>query len=115
MLLSSDNNFPAAEQNMYKERGKWGGLENLLGREGADRRITGRSYVAVVQAVLIFGSKTWLLIPRLDKSLESFHHCVVWRMAVMGPKRQQDRTWVYTPIGEVLATVRPEDIGVYIS
>ena len=32
-----------------------------LGREGADRRTLGRFYVAVVQAVLLFGSKTWFL------------------------------------------------------
>ena len=71
--------------------------------------------MAVVQAVLIFGSKTWVLTPWFDKSLERFHHRSVRRMAVMGPKRQHDGTWVYTPIGAVLATMGMEDIGVYIS
>ena len=33
----------------------------------------------------------------------------------MGPKRQQDWTLVYTPIGAVLETVRLEKIGVYIA
>ena len=114
MLSSSDKDFPAVEQNLQKAQGKWGGLEKILGSEGENWRMMGRFYVAVVQAVIIFGSKTWLLIPWLDKSLESFHHCVVRRMAFMGLKRQQDQTWVYTPIGEVLATVQLEDIGVYI-
>ena len=67
--------------------------------------------MAVVQAVLIFGSGTWVLTPWFDKSLESFHRCAVPRMACMGPKRQQDGTWVYTPIGMVLETVRVEEIG----
>ena len=77
--------------------------------------ITGRCYVAVVQAVLIFGSKTWVLTPLFEKSLKNFHHRSVRRMAVMGPKCQQDGTWLYTPIGAVLATVWLEEIGVYIA
>ena len=36
-------------------------------------------------------------------------------MVGMVTKRQRDGTWVYTPIGEVLAMVGLEDIGVYIS
>ena len=86
-----------------------------FGKGGADRRVTGRFYVVVVQAVIIFGSDTWELTPRLDKSLDGFHHCTVWRMVFMVPKRQQDGTWVSTPIGAVLAMVWMEDIGVYIS
>ena len=36
-------------------------------------------------------------------------------MAGMGPKRQQDRKWVYPPIGAALEMVRLEEIGVYIA
>ena len=58
--------------------------------------------MAVVQAVLLFGSKTWVLTPRLDKSLEEFHHRAAQQMVGMGPKHQQDGTWVYPLIGVVL-------------
>ena len=30
--------------------------------------------MAVVQSVLLFGSKTWVLNPRLEKALAGFHH-----------------------------------------
>ena len=53
--------------------------------------------------------------PRLDKYLEGFHHWAVRRMAGMGTKCQQDRTWVYTPIGAALEMVGLEDIDPYIS
>ena len=36
-------------------------------------------------------------------------------MAGMGPKCQQDGTWVYPPIGTALKMVGLEDIGVYIA
>ena len=70
----------------------WGRLAKILGREGADKRTAKRFYVAVVQAVLLFGSETWVLTPRLEKSLERFHHQAARRMVGMGPKIQQDRT-----------------------
>ena len=70
--------------------------------------------MAVVQAVFIFGSKTWVLTPHFEKSLEGFHHLALQRMSGMGPKFQQYGTWVYTPIRVVLATVGLEDIGVSI-
>ena len=63
MFSSSDEDWPEVEQNIQMLRGKWGLLVKILGREGADRRMTGRFYVAVVQAVLLFGSDMWVMIP----------------------------------------------------
>ena len=65
--------------------------------------------------VILFGSETWVLTLRLDKSLEGLHHQVVRQIASMGPKRQQGGTWVYTPIWEVLEIVGLEEIKVYIT
>ena len=65
--------------------------------------------------MLLFGSKTWVLTHRLEKSLKGFHHRAVRQMAGMGPKHQRDGTLVYPPIGVDLSTVVLEEIGVYIS
>ena len=48
--------------------------------------------MAVVQAVILFGYKTWVLTSRLEKSLNGVHHQAVRRMAGMGPKCQRDET-----------------------
>ena len=72
-------------------------------------------YLAVLQAVLLFGSNMWVLTPRLEKSLEGFLHQLVQSMLGMGPKLQQGGTWVYPLIGVALEIVRLDDIGVYIS
>ena len=71
--------------------------------------------MVVVQAVLLFGSETWVLIPWLEKALAGFHHWESQWMTVMGPKRQPDGMWVYPPIGAALEMVVPEEIGVYIA
>ena len=69
--------------------------------------------MAVVQAVILFGSKTRVLTPRLEEYLKGFHQRATRRMVGMVPKRQQDGTWVYPPIGAELAIVGLEKIGVY--
>ena len=46
----------------------------------------------MVQAVILFGSETWVLNPWLEKSLKGFHHLVERQMEGMGPKRQRDGT-----------------------
>ena len=45
-----------------------------MSREGADKRVSGNFFKAVVQAVLLFGAETWLLTPRIERALESFMH-----------------------------------------
>ena len=71
--------------------------------------------MALVQAVILFGSETWVMTPRLEKSLEGFRHWAVWHMAGMVSKRQQDGTWLYKTIGALLTMVGLEIFGMYIS
>ena len=44
----------------------------MLGREGADPKVSRAFYIAVTQAVLLFGSETWLLTEKMEKALDSF-------------------------------------------
>ena len=71
--------------------------------------------MAVVQAVLLFGSGMWVMTPQLEKPLEVFNHHTVQWMALMGPKCLRDGTCLYTFIGAALEMVKMEDIRVYIA
>ena len=64
--------------------------------------------MAVVQTVLLFGSERRVLTPRLEKYPGVFNCWAMQRMAVMGPKRQRDKAWVYTPIEVELSMVSME-------
>ena len=86
----------------------------LLGKEVNGRRTVGKFYVAVVQAVILFGLETWVINPCLEKSLKGFHHYAVQWMAVMVLKCQRDGTWLYPPTGAALEMLGLYDIGVYI-
>ena len=74
-------------------------------REGADRKTAGRFYVAVVQTVILFGSKKWVPTLWLEKYLECFNPQAARLMAGMAPKLHWDGTWVYPPIGVALTMV----------
>ena len=44
---------------------EWGKLVRILSREGAEKRVSGTFFKAVVQQVLLFGADTWVLTPQI--------------------------------------------------
>jgi hypothetical protein len=51
-------------------------ISRILRCEGANPIISTMFYKAVVQTVLLFGSETWVMTPRILMKLESFHQLV---------------------------------------
>ena len=56
-----DNEWFEVVGNLGKARESWGRLSRVLGREGADPKVSENFYKAISQAVLLFGSETWVL------------------------------------------------------
>ena len=52
----------------------------MLGIEVEDARTLGRFYVAVVQAVLMYGLETWVMTPFIGRTLSIFYHRVDHRL-----------------------------------
>ena len=56
------------------EKDKFGGhIGKFLRREGVDSTISAKLYRAVVQAVLLFGAKTWVLMAEMLNKLDGVH------------------------------------------
>ena len=72
ILTATDNNWRAVVGNLRKARRSWGRLSMVLNREGADPKVSRAFYIAVTQAVLLFGLETWVLTARIEKALDSF-------------------------------------------
>ena len=72
ILTATDDDWPAVVENLGKARRSWGRFSQVLGREGADPKVSWVFYIAVTQAVLLFGLETWVLTPRMEKALDSF-------------------------------------------
>ena len=56
VLTATDDDWTAMVGNLKKARRSWGRLVRVLSREGADPKVSRTFYIAVTQAVLLFGS-----------------------------------------------------------
>ena len=93
VLAAGDDDWLAVVGNPGKAWKSWGRLSQVLGREGADPKVSGNFYKAVAQMVLIFGSHTWVLTQRMEKALDSFQSRVVRRLTGKKPWRNTDEIW----------------------
>ena len=88
--MAGDNNWLAVLGNLGKVRRSWGRLLQVIGREGADPKVSRAFYTVVAQAILLFGSETWVLTPRMDKALDSFQSRVARRITERQPRQNKD-------------------------
>ena len=86
-MKAGDDDWPAVVGNLVKARKSWGRLSRILSREGADKRVSGNLFKAVVQAVILFGAETWVLTLRIEQSLESFLHGAARQITRRQPRR----------------------------
>ena len=61
VLTELENNWPAVFMNLMKAWMKWDKMLRILVWEGVDARTSSTLYKAVVQAVILFGSKMWVM------------------------------------------------------
>ena len=98
----TDSDWAALYTNLRRARYKWYKLQKILKREGANPRIFGMFYKAVVQTVLLFGCESWTMTDGMWTVLKGFHHRAARRMANMMAYRGPGGVWFYPPIEEAL-------------
>jgi hypothetical protein len=58
-------------------------------------------YKAVIQTVLLYGSETWVLTPRMLSKLERFHQQIARRLTGRAPVYlRREGQWKYSPLGD---------------
>ena len=92
----------------------WGRLSWVLQKENAPVKVCASFYRATVQAVLLFGSETWVTTPSMLRTLEGFHLRAARRMTGMMPKRKSDGSWVYPDSEKVLKEAGLRTVEHYI-
>ena len=85
LLTAIDDDWPAVAGNIKKAGRSWVRLARVFGREGAEPKVSRTFYIAVTQAVLLFGSKTWVLTARMEKALENFQPRVAQKLTGRQP------------------------------
>ena len=87
----------------------------MLRSENVSPFIAAKFYKAIVQAVLLYGRKTWVLSPMALACLEGFHLRAAYRMA----KRNKPRSglvrhqWIYPELADVLEECGMQTIAEY--
>ena len=84
----------AMVENMRNPQNLWVQLSRIFGREGEDHRTSRKFYKAVFQATLIFGAETWVIYPRIGKTLIGLHHRLAFRLVGMGLMQDMTGRWV---------------------
>ena len=60
-------------RNIRRKRQVWGRLGKFLRQEGVDPILSEKFYRAVVQAVLLFGAETWVMLSAILNNLKVLH------------------------------------------
>ena len=89
MLTAGYDDWLEVVVNLGKTRKSWGWLSRILIQEGADPKVSGHFYKAVLQAVLLFRAETWVLTPMMERALDSFQHRVARRLTGGQPRRRR--------------------------
>ena len=93
VLTDNDDDTKAIEGQIRKARQQWNCIANILKREGANAMTMAKFYMAVVQAVLLYGSDSWVITNRNWKKLRAFHNNALRYMTGRHIRKLDDGTW----------------------
>ena len=65
-------------------------MERILGWEGANPRVSGMFFMAVVHELMLFGLETWVLTPHMGWDLGRSQHRFARRIMGIQPKRREE-------------------------
>jgi hypothetical protein len=127
MMAQDDDDIQAVRAQLRKARATWARVGQVLRRENATPFVAARFYQAIVQAILLYGSETWVLTRTALARLEGFHIRAAYRMAKEHkPKRGPGNVWIYPKSEDVLrecglktmeeyVKIRRQTIAVYVA
>ena len=113
VLSYDDSDTPAIRRNLKRARQVWGRISIVIAKESVPPPVAGVFYQAVVAAVLLYGSETWVVPPHDLRALESFHVETARRITGMRQTKRGE-TWVYPKSVSVLRAARVRTIWEYI-
>ena len=87
-LTATDDNWPAVIGNLQKVRCTWALLSQILGLQGAYAQKSGMFYLKVLQSMLLFDSKIWVVTPCMEMTMGGFHRRLAREITGQLPHQQ---------------------------
>ena len=113
-MTDEDYDNQAVARQLTRAQEKWGRLSRILTAESTSAKTRGYFYKAIVQAVLLYGSETWMLSESMLKQFESFHRRVALYLTGRHIRQLEDGTWLYPSSEGVLRDAGLFSIKEYI-
>ena len=79
--------------NLCKAWKKWEYIFRILVKEGEYAQTSGTIFKAVVRAVILFESETWVLTPHMGRPLGVFNNSMAHRLTGKPPRWLPDDGW----------------------
>jgi hypothetical protein len=115
LLAQDDDDTQAIRAQLRKARSTWARVGQVLWAENVPPQVATKFYKAVVQVVLLYGSKTWILSTAALASLERFHIRAAYRMAVRHkPRRGPGNRRIYPKSKDMLEECGMRTLEEYI-
>ena len=92
----------------------WGRLGTLIQLEGAYPKVMESFYRAVVQAIILYGSETWVILASMEKKIEGTHTEFLKIITVKRSKRLGDGTWEIPRIESIQEAAGTRSDRIYI-
>jgi hypothetical protein len=102
MLSNDDSDWPAVKRAVQRAQVTWGRLGRILSSDKASPKAMASIYRAVVQAVLLYGSESWVLTNAMLQTLQSFHHRCARFITGQHIRQNEDKSWTCPPSAYVL-------------
>ena len=95
ILREDDDDTSSIVSQIKRARQKWNAIAKILKREEANAKTMAKFYMAIVQAVLLYGADSWTITKRNWKRLQSFHNRALRYMTGQHIRKKEDRSWTY--------------------
>ena len=113
--MAVDDKFPAVVSNLRKARRKWTQLKRVTGIEGGDSPTLGQIFFAVVKLVILYGSDTRFMTPRIGRVWGKFHHRVAYSLARRRLWIGRDGVWKYPLLENAMIEAGLQEVETYLS
>jgi hypothetical protein len=95
ILTEDDDDTKNIIEQLKRARQKWNSIAKILKREGANAKTMAKFYMAVVQAVLLYGAESWTITGKNWKRLRSFHKRAMRYMTGQHIRKDDDGIWTF--------------------
>jgi hypothetical protein len=103
LMSQDDYDIQAIPAQMRKARATWTRNEQVLHSKNVLPFVAARFYQAIIQAILLYGSESWVISRTAMVRLERFHTRAAYRIAKKNkPKSGPNREWMYLRSEDVL-------------